>query len=52
LIEVVQTGEIDPAGVLTEYEARGSAVNAYKTFDQRQPGWIKVELDPAVTAHM
>jgi hypothetical protein len=27
-----------------------SAIEAYKAFDQRQPGWIKVELKPARAA--
>ncbi len=25
-----------------------SAIDAYKAFDQRQPGWIKVELVPGM----
>jgi hypothetical protein len=33
--------------VLTEFEPLTSAVEAYKAFDRRQPGWIKVKLDPA-----
>ena len=27
-----------------------SAIDAYKTFDERQPGWIKVELKPGKAA--
>jgi threonine dehydrogenase-like Zn-dependent dehydrogenase len=26
-----------------------SAIEAYEAFDQRQPGWMKVELEPAST---
>jgi threonine dehydrogenase-like Zn-dependent dehydrogenase len=51
LIEYVQSGLIEPASILTEFEALGSAVDAYKAFDTRQPGWIKVELDPTAVAH-
>jgi len=25
-----------------------SAIDVYKAFDTRQPGWLKVELDPAM----
>jgi threonine dehydrogenase-like Zn-dependent dehydrogenase len=43
----VRTGAIDPTRVLTQREPIGSAIDAYKAFDTRQPGWIKVELTPA-----
>ncbi|MGE5644830.1 MAG: zinc-dependent alcohol dehydrogenase [Acidobacteriota bacterium] len=44
LIELVRTGAVDPAKVLTQVERFGSAIEAYKAFDKRQPGWVKVEL--------
>ena len=47
LVEIVQTGAVDPSEVLTQYEKLTSAVDAFKAFDTRQPGWIKVELAPA-----
>lgn len=47
LVDTVQNGTLDPSKILTEYEALSSAVDAYKAFDTRQPGWIKVELAPA-----
>ncbi len=49
LARMVAAGAIDPTLVLTEKEPIMSAIDAYKAFDQRQPGWIKVELDPSKT---
>jgi threonine dehydrogenase-like Zn-dependent dehydrogenase len=50
LIELVQSGTIDPAQVLTQREPLMSAIDAYKAFDTRQPGWIKVKLEPALAS--
>lgn len=50
LIDLVRRGTLDPAKILTQAEPLTSAIEAYKAFDTRQPGWIKVELQP-VTAH-
>jgi threonine dehydrogenase-like Zn-dependent dehydrogenase len=50
LIHYVRTGAIDPTRVLTQREPIGSAIDAYKAFDTRQPGWIKVELTPGSSA--
>jgi threonine dehydrogenase-like Zn-dependent dehydrogenase len=51
LVDMVQNGTIDPTRVLTKREPLMSAIDAYKAFDLRQPGWVKVELEPAeVTA--
>jgi threonine dehydrogenase-like Zn-dependent dehydrogenase len=47
LVELVRTGAIDPIQILTQVEPLTDALDAYKAFDQRQPGWIKVELQPA-----
>jgi threonine dehydrogenase-like Zn-dependent dehydrogenase len=47
LVDLVRTGSIDPTRVLTEVEPLSDALTAYKAFDTRQPGWIKVELNPA-----
>jgi threonine dehydrogenase-like Zn-dependent dehydrogenase len=46
LIDLVLTGRLDPAQVLTQIEPMMSVLDAYKAFDQRQPGWIKVKLLP------
>jgi len=47
LVEMVQAGVIDPAKILTQSEPITSAIDAYKAFDQRQAGWVKVELQPS-----
>jgi threonine dehydrogenase-like Zn-dependent dehydrogenase len=47
LVDMVQAGMIDPTQVLTQSEALMNAIDAYKAFDARDPGWIKVELQPA-----
>ncbi|EMI18987.1 alcohol dehydrogenase GroES domain-containing protein [Rhodopirellula maiorica SM1] len=47
LVGMVNRGELQPTGVLTQTQPIVSAIEAYKTFDQRQAGWMKVELDPA-----
>jgi threonine dehydrogenase-like Zn-dependent dehydrogenase len=46
LVGLVATGALDPTEILTQREPATGAIEAYKTFDQRQPGWIKVELLP------
>lgn len=46
LINMVRVGTIDPAQVLTQVEPLSSAIDAYKAFDERQSGWIKVKLEP------
>ena len=47
LVGLVATGALDPAGVITQQEPVVSAIEAYKEFDRRRPGWMKVELQPA-----
>lgn len=44
LVEMTQNGTFDPKRILTNYEKLSSAIDAYKAFDTRQPGWVKVEL--------
>lgn len=46
LVELVRAGVIDPVAILTRSEPLTGALDAYKAFDTRQPGWIKVELNP------
>jgi threonine dehydrogenase-like Zn-dependent dehydrogenase len=43
LIEMVQSGSIDIPKILTR-QPLTSAVEAYRAYDERQPGWLKVEL--------
>lgn len=46
LVDLVETGAIDPAQILTQTEPLTDAIEAYKAFDRRQSGWVKVELTP------
>jgi threonine dehydrogenase-like Zn-dependent dehydrogenase len=50
LIEMVQAGRIDPAKILTQVKPMTDAIEAFKAFDRRDSGWIKVELQPARSA--
>jgi threonine dehydrogenase-like Zn-dependent dehydrogenase len=47
LLELVTTGAVDPAQVLSQREPIASAIDAYRAFDRREEGWLKVELVPA-----
>ena len=47
LIGHVQAGRLDPQKILTQTEPMTGAIEAYKAFDERQPGWMKVELQPS-----
>jgi threonine dehydrogenase-like Zn-dependent dehydrogenase len=47
LIERVQNGSLNPAEILTQREPMTFVIEAYKAFDKRKPGWIKVKLEPA-----
>jgi threonine dehydrogenase-like Zn-dependent dehydrogenase len=44
LLELVRAGDIDPVGIISQQEELKSVIDAYKAFDTRQPGWLKVEL--------
>ncbi|MHB8285390.1 MAG: zinc-binding dehydrogenase [Caulobacteraceae bacterium] len=46
LIEHVRSGRLDLVKILTQVEPLTSVLDAYKAFDARQPGWLKVELQP------
>jgi threonine dehydrogenase-like Zn-dependent dehydrogenase len=46
LIELVQSGSFDPTQLVTKIEPLESVLDAYKAFDTRRPGWLKVELVP------
>jgi threonine dehydrogenase-like Zn-dependent dehydrogenase len=46
LVELVRSGVLTPSAVLTQVEPMTSAIDAYKAFDKREPGWIKVKLEP------
>ena len=52
LIEIVQSGVFDPTTVLTKVEPMASVIDAYREFDLRHAGWIKVEILPSPGAAM
>jgi threonine dehydrogenase-like Zn-dependent dehydrogenase len=47
LVELVRTGAVVPSEPISQVENVEDAIEAYRVFDQRQPGWLKVELAPA-----
>jgi threonine dehydrogenase-like Zn-dependent dehydrogenase len=47
LVEMVRAGVFSPTRILSRIEPLTDAIDAYRKFDERQPGWLKVELIPA-----
>ena len=47
LVGLTATEALDPTEILTNVELLTDAIEAYEAFDRREPGWIKVELNPA-----
>ena len=45
-VDLVAGGVADPAQLLTQIEPSDDVVKAYRTFDTREPGWVKVALAP------
>lgn len=43
LVDLVAGGSVAPENVLTKIAPLAPVLDAYKAFDQRRPGWIKVE---------
>lgn len=50
LIELVRIGAVDPLQILTQVEPLTDAIDAYKAFDLRKPGWMKVSMMPELPA--
>lgn len=50
LIRLVRNGTLVPSEILTQIEPVTSAIEAYKAFDKRAHGWIKVKLEPEPSA--
>ncbi len=50
LVDLVRAGAVNPTEVLTQVGPLVSAIDAYKHFDRREPGWIKVEIEPQAPA--
>jgi len=47
LLELVRTGAIDPTEILTKVMAIENVLKAYRQFDRRADGWLKVGLKAA-----
>ena len=47
LVDLVESGQFDPSVVTSNVEPMDDVIEAYRQFDLRQPGWIKVALRPA-----
>jgi len=45
LLNKVESGLIDPSQVLTQHEPLSDGLAAYREFDLRNPGWIKVAIN-------
>lgn len=50
LIELIQNGSFDPTQLVTQVEKLDAVLDAYKAFDTRRAGWLKVELRPGTGA--
>ena len=48
LLRMVAEGGVDPALLLTEQEPMSDVMAAYREFDRREAGWVKVALMPSV----
>jgi threonine dehydrogenase-like Zn-dependent dehydrogenase len=44
LVDLVRSGAFDPTAIITKRESMDSVIDAYKEFDLRRPGWLKVAL--------
>ena len=45
LIDLIQSKAVDPTPMVTQKVPFAATVEAYKYFDRREPGWVKVKLD-------
>jgi threonine dehydrogenase-like Zn-dependent dehydrogenase len=45
LLSMVATGGIEPTRFITRHEPPTAAVDAYRSFDRREQGWLKTVLD-------
>ncbi|WP_106478890.1 zinc-dependent alcohol dehydrogenase [Phytohalomonas tamaricis] len=46
LVDMTVMGRIDPAKILSQATPISDVLEAYKAFDRREEGWIKVALEP------
>lgn len=45
LLELIHSNAFNPQKILTQEDELVSAIDAYKSFDKREKGWLKVALD-------
>jgi threonine dehydrogenase-like Zn-dependent dehydrogenase len=45
LLDLVAAGAVDPAKFITQRAEPSSAIEAYRSFDRREEGWLKTVLD-------
>jgi threonine dehydrogenase-like Zn-dependent dehydrogenase len=50
LLDLVRAGAVDPTEIITQHQPVISAIDAYKHFDRRDAGWVKVVLEPQAPA--
>lgn len=48
LVRLVARGDFNPTSLLTQIQSMEDVISAYKEFDRRSEGWLKVELRPTV----
>ncbi len=46
LVDLVRSGAVNPTDILSHVEPMQDIINAYESFDEREQGWIKVEIVP------
>src|SRR5690606_37895018 len=47
VLDLVRSGLVDPTAILTTVAPLEDAIEAYRSFDRREGGWIKVALRTA-----
>ncbi len=50
LLDLVQSGMVDPTRIITQQGPLENVLEAYRHFDRRDAGWVKVELFPSAGA--
>jgi threonine dehydrogenase-like Zn-dependent dehydrogenase len=49
-LELTRSGAVDPSELITQIADVQDVIAAYEEFDRREPGWLKVALDPTGVA--
>jgi threonine dehydrogenase-like Zn-dependent dehydrogenase len=47
LIDIVASGQMGLAANVTQTEPIADVIAAYEAFDRREPGWVKVKIEPS-----